>query len=433
MKDEGDPFSRFDHPEWALGDNAAREGIERELAAEQVSPLVRATPYRCRDPRALPLRPWVYGRQLLRGSLSLLVAPGATGKTALLIGTALALASGRDLLGKAVWDGPKRVWVWNLEDSGEELAKLIEAARLHWRIAEDDLDGRLFVDSGLDGAELKMAVEDRDGFRIARPVVEALVQELLDRQIDVLVVDPFVSSHSISENDNGAMDAVAKEWARVGVRANCSIVLAHHTRKLGGVEANAEGARGASSLVGAARSVIALNRMSDVEADGYGIEGEERRRYFRAYDDKNNRTPPADASDWYQLASVKLGNGPMGSEGDSIQVVLPWTPPDAFSGVTVGDLERVQLAVREGDWKFDAQAEAWVGFAVAEVLGLDVEDRKGKDAKRVKKLLAEWIRNGALKKADRYCEKARRDKPFVVVGEPVVGGCVTSNRAGDAG
>jgi hypothetical protein len=173
--------------------------------------------------------------------------------------------------------------------------------------------------------------------------------------------------------------------------------------------------------------------MSDVEADGYGIEGEERRRYFRAYDDKNNRTPPADASDWYQLASVRLGNGPMGAEGDSIQVVLPWTPPDAFSGVTVGDLERVQLAVREGDWKFDAQAEAWVGFAVAEVLGIDVEDRKGKDAKRVKKLLAEWIRNGALKKADRYCEKARRDKPFVVVGEPVVGGCVTSNRAGDAG
>jgi hypothetical protein len=49
--------------------------------------LVAATPYVCRDPSSMSLRPWVYGRQLLRGSLSLVVAPGATGKTALVVGT----------------------------------------------------------------------------------------------------------------------------------------------------------------------------------------------------------------------------------------------------------------------------------------------------------------------------------------------------------
>ncbi len=51
---------------------------------------------------------------------------------------------------------------------------------------------------------------------------------------------------------------------------------------------------------------------------------EDRRRFFRAYDDKNNRTPPADKSDWYQLASVDLGNGLNGGHGDSLPVVLPW-------------------------------------------------------------------------------------------------------------
>lgn len=86
-----------------------------------------------------------------------------------------------------------------------------------------------FVDSGLDGATLCIAVADRDGFRILSPVIEALVAELIARKIDVLVVDPFVSSHAVSENDNGAIDAVAKEWARVAKRANCSIVLVHHT------------------------------------------------------------------------------------------------------------------------------------------------------------------------------------------------------------
>lgn len=410
----------FDDVRRRHGDGAVRAAVSSAPRfGEAPLPAISATPYVCQDPRAMPLRPWVYGRQLLRGSLSLVVAPGATGKTALLVGTALALATGRALLDKAVWEGPKRVWLWNLEDSLEEMSRLIEAARLHWSVAATDLDGRLFVDSALSGADLKMAVEDRDGFRIIRPVVDALVAELLARKIDVLIIDPFVSSHSVSENDNGAIDAIAKEWARVGVKANCSIVLVHHTRKLGGGEATAEGARGAVALVGAARSVIALNKMTPEEAGQFGIEGEDRRRYFRAYDDKNNRTPPADKSDWYRLASIDLGNGPPGGHGDNLPVVLPWSPPDAFSGIVAADLIRVQDAIRAGDWKADPQAEEWAGCAVADVLDLDVADRKGKDAARVKKLLVRWIENGVLVKITKRCDKTRRDKPFVVAGERI--------------
>lgn len=409
----------FDDVRRRHGDAAVREAVAGARPFSANAPSIVATPYVCQDPKTMPLRPWVYGRQLLRGSLSLVVAPGATGKTALLVGTALALATGRALLDKTVWDGPKRVWLWNLEDSLEEMARLIEAARLHWGISADDIEGRLFVDSALSGAELKMAVEDRDGFRIVRPVIDALVDELMARQIDVLLVDPFVSSHSVSENDNQAIDSIAKEWARVGVRANCSVVLVHHTRKLGGGEATAEGARGAIALVGAARSVIALNKMAPEEAAQFGIEGEDRRRFFRAYDDKNNRTPPADKSDWYHLASVDLGNGPPGGHGDSLPVVLPWTPPDAFSGIVAADLVRVQDEVRAGEWKADAQAEDWVGCAVADVLGLDVSDRKGTDAARVKKLVARWLENGVLVKVTKRCGKTRRDKPFVVAGERV--------------
>lgn len=411
----------FDDVRRRHGDAAVRDAVAGapRFGEPAFSPAISATPYVCQDPRTMPLRPWVYGRQLLRGSLSLVVAPGATGKTALLVGTALALATGRALLDKTVWGGAKRVWLWNLEDSLEEMSRLIEAARLHWAIAAADLDGRLFVDSALSGADLKMAVEDRDGFRIIRPVVDALVAELLARQIDVLIIDPFVSSHRVSENDNGAIDAIAKEWARVGVKANCSVVLVHHTRKLGGGEATAEGARGAVALVGAARSVIALNKMTPEEAGQFGIEGEDRRRFFRAYDDKNNRTPPADKSDWYQLASIDLGNGPPGGHGDSLQVVLPWAVPDVFAGITTADLQRVQSAVSGGSWKFDPQSEDWVGLAVADVLDLDVSDRKGKDAGRVKQLLKKWIENRLLEKVTKRCEKARRDKPFVVAGEAI--------------
>ncbi len=404
--------------------SASLSGAARLATAEVVEPLsgplVRATPYQCRDPRSIPLRPWIYGRQFLRGSLSVIVAPGAVGKTSLLVGHALAMVTGRSLLEKTVWDGPKRVWLWNLEDSQDELSRLIEAARLHWKISEEEIGGRLYVDSALDGAGLCLATEDNTGFRIMEPVVNALVDELLERKIDVLVVDPFVSSHGVSENNNGAIDAVAKQWARVGVRANCAIGLVHHTKKLNGGETTAEGARGASALPNAARSVIALNRMTVDEASQWGIEGDDRRRFFRAYDDKNNRAPPASKSDWYRLASVQLGNGIADDPGDSVQVVLPWTPPDAFTGLTWEHLRDIQAKVATGTFRDSSQSPDWAGEAVAEVLGLDPGEapkRTGKDVARIKSLLSTWVQIGALIVREEKDSKGNK-RPFVRAGTP---------------
>jgi hypothetical protein len=425
---DGDPID-FDEFRRAYGsdavlgtiDEAAYFGFDPEAGLSTAPPqAVKATPYECRDPAAIPLRPWIYGRQLLRGSVSVIVSPGAVGKTALTVGMALAMATGRALFDKTVWEGPKRVWLWNLEDSGDELARLIEAARLHWGIAAADIAGRLFVDSGLDGAGLCVATEDHTGFRIIEPLIEALVDELKGRGIDVLVVDPFVSSHGVSENNNGAIDAIAKMWARVAVRANCAIVLVHHTRKLNGVEVSAEGARGASALPNAARSVLALNRMSTEEASQWGIEGDDRRRFFRAYDDKNNRAPPASASDWYRLASVDLGNGDAHRPGDSIQVVLPWSPPDAFAGITTEHLREIQirLGAEGAAARKDPQSQEWAGETVAMVLGLDVSDKKGADAKRVKMLLKTWEQNKVIVESEERDEKSKPRK-FLRPGQPV--------------
>lgn len=343
------------------------------------------------------------------------IAPGAVGKTALLMGRALALSTGRSLLGKLVWNGPHRVWLWNLEDSKLELTYLLEAARLHWNISEEDLGGRLFLDSGLSGAELCIASEDNNGFKIHEPVVDELVTELLSRQVDVLMVDPFVSSHQVNENNNTAIDAIAKKWARVAVQANCAVYLVHHTRKPNGAEVTAELSRGAGALANAARSVETLNRMTEAEAGGFGITGKSYRRYFRAYDDKGNRAPPADESDWYHLASVDLGNSET-DNGDSIQVVLPWTPPDAFNGVTADHLRRIQEVIAGSDWKESSQSRTdWAGNAVADVLSIDVGDSSGKE--RIKKLLKTWIGTGALTVERIKDTNKGREVPFIRVGK----------------
>ena len=56
----------------------AIDGPEPDWLTGEAEPdaAIVATPYAWRDPSTLPRRPWLYGRQLLRGSVFLLVAPG---------------------------------------------------------------------------------------------------------------------------------------------------------------------------------------------------------------------------------------------------------------------------------------------------------------------------------------------------------------------
>jgi KaiC/GvpD/RAD55 family RecA-like ATPase len=373
---------------------------------------ISAKPFVYRDPATIPVRPWLYGRQILRGSVTAVVAPGGVGKTTLLIGTALALVTGRSILGQSVRDGPHRVWLWNLEDSGEELTRTVTGAMMHWGINEADIGERLFINSGLDGEQLCLATQTRDdGPRIVAPVVEALKAEIRARKIDVLVVDPFVSSHMVSENDNMAIDMVAKQWANIAAETNCAVLLVHHTRKTNGQEADAESARGASSLTNAARSVLVLNRMTTGEAKVFHIPDDERRFYFRVTADKQNRAPPSKAN-WYKLAGVFLDNGPEG--GDSVGTVVPWTPPDNVESVSPDQLREVQRRIDEGAFRLDQKAVPWAGDVIADVFNINTSSQAGR--RRVKSILDGCIARGDLVVEERFSESRKRNVEVVMSG-----------------
>ncbi|KKW89418.1 AAA family ATPase [Sphingobium chungbukense] len=394
-----------------IGDSAIVAAIH---SAKPVR-LVQATPYIWRDPATIPPRPWVYGRWFLRGTVACVVAPGGAGKSTMLAGTALALASGQDFLGKKVWEGPKRVWLWNLEDDMDELSRSIQAAAIHHELGPDDVGGRLFVDSGMEGAGLCTAVETDGQFRLLEPIYEALTAEIERRRIDVLIVDPFVSSHEVEENANSKIDKIAKAWGRVAKAANCVIVLVHHTSKAGAGDVTAMSARGAVALINAARSTLVLNRMTDEQAQELGITPEKRGRYVSVADDKHNRAP-AEKADWFELIGVDLGNGVDAHPSDSIAVAVPWKLPDPFDDVTVEHIAQVQRIIADGEWRENAQSNQWAGRAVAEALGLDADAKADKG--RIKSILRQWIANGVLK-VERRKDRNREERPFVVVGRVV--------------
>jgi AAA domain len=388
-------------------DDARRRRGRAEEGEQQQRIVIVAAPYVWTEPQNIPLRDWLYGRLLVRRFLTVTIAPGGVGKSSLIAAESLAMVAGRDLLGVLPVRRLK-VWLWNLEDPQEETTRKMQAAAKHYHLTADDIGDRLFVNSGRDHA-LVVAKEHRGGTIVLRPVIDNLVQQIREHGIDVLVVDPFVSCHEVFENDNSAIDMIAKEWSRVAELANCAVHLVHHTRKApAGTEVTTDSSRGAKSLTDAARVARALNQMTEEDGAKAGVENH--RLFFRGFNDKANLAPPVVVSDWFRLASVWLDNGPAG--GDSVGVVTHWDWPDPLTGITGTDFEKVALAIRAGSWRKDVRSNSWVGNAVAQALGLDLEDRA--DKAKVAGLIKVWLSAGSLTVVERIDEQ-RRPREFVEV------------------
>lgn len=396
-----------------FADMAPDDVASRIADATPTGTAIRATPYRWPDPRSLPTRQWLLGHWLLRGEVTAIIAPGGTGKSTIGNTIALCLASGLPLLGKPLHRGPQAVWIFNLEDGTNELERQLSAACAFHGIGPDDCGDRLHLDSGL-VQPLCTASEDRDGFTLAEGVFAQLAATIRERRIGAVIVDPFVSSHTVQESSNQAIDALVKRWKRLAQETGCAVVLVHHTKKLGGREVTAEDGRGAVALRDAARVVLLLNAMSQAEAKKLGItDPASRRSLVRVDTGKANRACP-DAATWIKLESQCLDNGEGSEAADSVGVATLWEKPDEYHGMTGWHLYMVQKELATSSWRENVQAKDWVGHLVARVAGLPVKTDKG----RIKAILRTWFRDGALVTEYRRDDKGT-DRPFVVVGKPV--------------
>jgi AAA domain len=359
--------------------------------------VVTATPFEWIDPQRIPQRHWLYKPHYIRKFVSLTIAPSGLGKTSLMIAETMAMVTGKPLLG--ITPAKKlRVWYWNGEDPMDELQRRFAAAIKHYELTKDDIGDRLFLDSGLI-MPIVIAEDTKTGTKIAVPTIKDVIETLRENKIDVLMIDPFISSHNVNENDNNAIDRVAKIWTKVSGVADCATGLAHHSRKTmmgGDGSVSVDDSRGASALIAAARAKRALNHMSAVEAKNADIEENKRKYYYRADAGNENLIPPAEHAQWFKLTSVDLCNNEIGWGGDEIGVATKWFyPTPNLSATTVNDIRRAQDAVRtNGPWRFDKRAAKWAGLTIGQALGRDMTQNMEKKA--VATLIDTWVSQGYL-------------------------------------
>jgi hypothetical protein len=259
---------------------------------------------------SIPKRQWLVDHLCLKAYITGLVAPGGVGKSSLALALGISVASNNDILNLGVRK-QANVLIINNEDSDDELKRRIAGITTQFGINPISLKDTLFYISGYE--KKYMLSEMSDGGQKETAFAGDLIEDMLDKDIGLLIVDPFVATHSAPENDNTAMDQVMSIYRKIAAKTGAAITLIHHTRKQqdtkGSSAGNADIARGASAFKDAARVVATLNPMSKAEAQKLTFDDQKRSRHFRLDFAKQNFSPACVNETWFRMESCLIGNG----------------------------------------------------------------------------------------------------------------------------
>jgi hypothetical protein len=372
---------------------------------EKDEPRIEAKPFAWIDPKTIVPRQWLYGRHYMRGMVSATAGVGGAGKSTLLNVELVSMAIGRDLLhgGQEIPVGPLTVWGHNGEDPYEELQRRIMAVCQHYGVTLEDLGGRLRITSGRD-MPVMVARELSEGGKVLIPTADGkeIAAEIAKHNIQVFVADPFVTIHRVNENDNVQIDGVMTILRDLAHHTQSAFEVAHHFRKLNGDDANVDALRGASSLVGACRSVRIASNMSREDATKYGIDDEQRGFYSWLQNGKANMLPPTHKRHWLFMASVDLENQMEPFESDKVGVVTTWMPPETGVDLTPPEFRMIRNAIQQADpmlaLRADTRSTGWIGRLLAKLLERDESDKQVRS--QMQSIIASLERGGHLKQEE---------------------------------
>ena len=242
----------------------------------------------------------------------MLVAPPGAGKSTLGIALAVAAATGgSEIVGETVHETIK-AWVWNNEDDRNELRRRLGSRSCEpmERRARRSALAKHGLNSGSE-RPLVVAKATKDGAVVRLPDIEAIIERVQAEGVGLPVVDPFVETHEVDENNNAQIKAVAAMWREVAWAAGIArLSSSTHAAKPPSASPDAwtgslAASRGASSLAGVARIMRTLFAMSQSDADKFGLDADERRLWVRLDDAKANLSLASGSARWFKRLSIR--------------------------------------------------------------------------------------------------------------------------------
>jgi hypothetical protein len=222
-----------------------------------------------------------------------------------------------------------------------------------------------------------------------------------------VALDPFIKCHGVPENDNNMIDAVVQVLTELAVEHNIAVDTPHHISKGVADPGNADRGRGASASKDAWRLVYTMSPMTIDEAKAFGLSEAMRRSLVRVDSGKVNIAPPMAEARWFRIIGVSIGNGGgLYPNGDEVQTVVPWKPPEIFAGLnSVGlnqILDAIEAGLPDGSRFTDApNATERAAWRVIE------KHCPGKPEAICREIIKSWTKTGLLIRRD-YDNKATR-------------------------
>jgi len=274
------------------------------------------------DGALISVRPWIARGYLMRGCLTIPFGPPDQGKSLLLIHWAISLVTGRKVNAHQRFDAiePRRVILVMAEDPENEQDMRLDAAMQAFNVTRQMVEPnmlRLMVD---DDATMLTWDENKSQI-ICGPAWDELCEHVTTFKPDVVMLDPLIEFHTIPENNNERMRAVAGRFRWLARAHNLATVASSHTPKGDIAPGDLSKIRGAGSVGAASRFASTFMEMNDKEAQTFGIT--QRQFYCRLDRARGSYAPPASDAEWFEKHGFQIANG------EQAPALIPWAPPQA--------------------------------------------------------------------------------------------------------
>lgn len=239
----------------------------------------------------------VFNEGLPIGKLGVLTAEGGTGKSFLALELALSVAMGRTIVKGFTPTAEGRVLCCFGEDDDHVVSRRLEAISESLMIGEEHITGALRFGklSFLNCQSAALLKVDTFGGITRSAAFLDLLERCKREQYRLVIIDPLVSWAGIAnENDNAAMQAVALALIDIATASNGAVLVLHHANKASKRQGDMAqtSARGASSLLDAARWVMSMRTLTDKDISKYkNIDEETAHLYVEVLITKNSYAP----------------------------------------------------------------------------------------------------------------------------------------------
>jgi len=261
---------------------------------------------------SIPPRPWMLDRILMQRDLTLLLAPGAAGKSSVSLAIAAHMAMGENF-GPYKCHGACKSIVYNGEDDTDEQSRRLYAVCLSYGFDYATVNSQIMLLSG-DDLEMKLVVPQGRTAVANEVMVNQIIEIASDPDVGLVIYDPLVDLHDVDEGDNPQMNTVMRTMKHIAREANVSSLILHHTTKAGSSKqedriGNMDIARGASGIVYKSRIAFTLLNASHQDAEDYGFQEHERNEWVRLDDAKMQYTLASTQATWFHKEGMKIPNG----------------------------------------------------------------------------------------------------------------------------